>query len=146
MNLNQITAKPESCKQLYLRGIEVPAFFWHVKEDDKTKEPDASGKYPQKDAVYQFKTPVPGPDMIPAWTKEELDVMIGPDLPKPDLYSETLKSKATDPESYPVLLPGKMLVFKSGATASAEALIFLIDNDHVKVEDAIARHKKLFKF
>ena len=48
----------------------------------------------------------------PAWTKEELDAMIGPEFPKPDLWKPDKVGKEQDPESYPVYYPDKMKIFK----------------------------------
>lgn len=81
---------------------------------------------------------------LPAWTKEELDAMIGPEFPKPDLWRPDKLGKEQDPESYPVYYADKMRIFKRGAEASADALIFLLQNKHVRAYDANQRYTDLF--
>lgn len=83
-------------------------------------------------------------ETLPAWTKEELDAMIGPEFSKPDFWKPEKLGKEQDPESYPVYYPDKMRIFKKGAEASADALIFLLQNKHVRAYDANQRYTDLF--
>ena len=70
--------------------------------------------------------------------------MIGPEYSKPDLWKPEKLGREQDPESYPVYYPDKMRIYKKGAEASADALIFLIQNEHVRANDANQRYTDLF--
>lgn len=131
MNLEKLTASPVQCKILQNLGIKVPSFLC----------------YYFKDGINAFTAVmVPGTEYetVPAWTKEELDAMIGPEFSKPDFWKPDKVSKGQDPESYPVYYLDKVKVFKRGAEASADALIFLLQNKHVHAYDANQRYTDLF--
>jgi hypothetical protein len=133
MNIAQLTANPGQAKILQSLGINAPAFLLHYKTSDN----------PERWAV-SFSKPVETYETLPAWTKEELDAMIGPEFSKPDLWKPEKLGKEQDPESYPVYYPNKMRIFKKGAEASADALIFLLQNKHVRALDANTRYVDLF--
>ena len=76
-NLEQLTASREICDALVELGIHEIAFMWWLKDADS----DAW-------EVCLVEQPEPFPGMcVPAWTKQELDAMIGPNMPKPDVYT-----------------------------------------------------------
>lgn len=88
----------------------------------------------------------PDQEDLPAWTYEELRLMIGnaydgADLPEP-------RPNIVDPnegEKFNVLLPSKMLSFEKGAEANGTFLEHLINGHAVKVEAVNARYFKKFK-
>lgn len=128
--LKNITCTPLQAAQLIDLGIEVECLFYvdeHLNYYESEKFPETSE---EASAVF---------------TMEELNVMIGGDFPKPDLWPKTRISKATDPISYPVFLPEKAHVFKNGAEASAFGLIYLLENGFLKPEDCNERYLKRFK-
>jgi len=132
MNLAKLTANPAQCKILQKLGITAPSFLCHYfKEGVNAFTTHSVGKFDEYEPV-------------PAWTKEELDAMIGPEYSKPDLWKPDKVGKEQDPESYPVYYPDKMRIFKKGAEASADALIFLLQNKHVRANDANTRYVDLF--
>jgi hypothetical protein len=132
MNLAQLTANPGQCKILQSLGIKAPAFLLHYKIQSLPE-------------LWKTAPTMPGAEgVLPAWTKEELDAMIGPEFSKPDLWKPDKVGKEQDPESYPVYYPDKMRIFKKGAEASADALIFLLQNKHVRAYDANQRYTDLF--
>lgn len=132
MDIAKLTASPAQAKILQGLGITVPAFLLHFKVGTEW-------------LTMQTPTERMDPDgTLPAWTKEELDAMIGPEYSKPDLWKPDKVGPKQDPESYPVYYPDKMRVFKRGAEASADALIFLIQNKHVRAYDANTRYVDLF--
>lgn len=140
-NLSFITCDPRQAEQLVGLGINGIAFMWH----ERLKDPIKVGSRVVEWETAIFRNPKPGPDLLPAYTKQELDAMIGPDItPKPDFYPQDMISKATDPLTYPVMLPATMHIFSNGAHASAEALIYLLTIkfiDPVKVNE---RYLKMF--
>lgn len=81
---------------------------------------------------------------VPAWTKEELDTMLGPGIIKPDFQMPKHNSKASDPMTYPVYFPNVQKTFKTGAQASACALIYLLEKGTIDAMDASERYFKLF--
>lgn len=131
MNLAKLTAKPTQCKTLQSLGIKAPAFLNHHRNGPN-------------DWVTAPVGTMAGYETLPAWTKEELDAMIGPEFSKPDLWKPDKVGKEQDPESYPVYYPDKMRIFKKGAEASADALIYLLQNKHVRAYDANTRYSDLF--
>jgi hypothetical protein len=80
----------------------------------------------------------------PAWTKEEIDTMLGPGIIKPDFQTPKHNSKASDPLTYPVYFPNVQKTFKTGAQASACALIYLLEKGTINPEDAVERYYKIF--
>jgi hypothetical protein len=134
MNLAKLTANPGQCKTLQTLGINVPSLLCHF----------ATGAGPDGWVVAPVFSIESFFETRPAWTKEELDAMIGPEFSKPDLWKPDKVGKEQDPESYPVYYPDKMRIFKKGAEASADALIFLLQNKHVRAYDANTRYAALF--
>jgi len=147
--LGQLTASREICNELVEMGVEEIAFLWHNRE---AIDADTLGDW----QVKPLADPAPLPDTcIPAWTKEELDVMIGPNRDKPDLFTDReLGLAAAEKEDtpykykrhqYPIFMPDKLKVFTSGAEASAFVLKMLITSGKVTPEDCIKRYKNIFK-
>lgn len=135
MNLAKLTANPAQCKILQSLGVKAPAFLCHFKMGENPDLQNWIVGPTRSEAAFET---------LPAWTKEELDAMIGPEYSKPDLWKPDKLSKGQDPETYPVYYPDKMKVFKKGAEASADALIFLLQNKHVHAYDANQRYTDLF--
>lgn len=143
--LEILTASPETCEKLVNLGIEPVSIIWHLFEENEDKE--------DKIILGAWDTcilnePVYVPEYkVPAWTKAELDVMLGPSMQKPDLFSREQigQSKTINSETYPVFFPEKMRSFVNGAEASAVALIWLLEKNLVKVDDANFRYKKVFQ-
>lgn len=129
LNLAMITASRELCEKLVEEGLRPNAFFWHYQDGETWK-------------IAQFKTPDTF-NMVPAWTKQELDFMIGNDLPKPDLFDREKASKQ-DLDQYPLFTPTKQYTFKNGADASAQALLLLISLQMIDPIKASERHDKHF--
>lgn len=145
-NLEQLTASRNYCDNLQKLGILPIAFLWWIIDDQAaTTEGE---KTVLKYEVAPVVNPSPGAECLPAWTKTELDVMIGPEFsPKPDLFTRQQlgNSKLMKPESYPVYTPQKMQVFPNGADASAFSLIYLIEEGLLKVAECNERYSKLFR-
>lgn len=151
-NLEQLTASRNYCDGLFLLGISPVSFLWWVESEETQNERKVieEGLTP-KHITYEVApviNPSPGPMCLPAWTKTEIDVMIGPDFsPKPDLFTQQQigNSKMLKPESYPVYTMQKMQVFENGADASAFALIYLIEGGLLKASECNNRYSKLFR-
>lgn len=138
-NLEQLTASRKYCNGLFLLGITPISFLWWIVEKEG------------ENITYEVApvlNPSPGPTCLPAWTKTEIDVMIGPEFsPKPDLFTKQQlgNAKLMKPESYPVYTPQKMQVFDNGADASAFSLIYLIEGGLLKPGDCNNRYSKVFR-
>lgn len=133
MEISKLVITPAQSRQLLWLGINAPAFLCHYKD----------GANPEHWVTAIVDTQA-AYETLPAWTKEEIDAMIGPEFSKPDLWKPDEVTKSTDPESYPVYFPNKMKVYKYGAQASADALIFLLQNKHIHANDANSRYVDLF--
>lgn len=117
--LHLLTCTPAQAKQLVGLGISSPAI------------------------IYQSAN---GATDIPAWTFAELAAMIGPKYSKPDLWNpERMREKsATDPNSYPLYLPDRCLVFDNAAQAAAAGLIWLLEGGHLDPYECMARYSAIF--
>lgn len=134
MNLSKLTNSRQQGKELVYHGITAKPFFYH---------------FPDGEAVRQNGHPehLTG-DTYPAFTKGELDAMIGPQFGKPDFWEESRignPKAATDPLSFPVFFPASCVVYSNPAQASAAALIYLLENEFINAADANARHKHIFQ-
>lgn len=134
MELQKITCSPKQSKELRSLGIDLPGHLMHYK----------NGENPSHWITEIFGRGT-GYEAAPAWTKEEIDVMIGPVFMKPDLPEPKFAGKAHDPNAFHVYLPDKMLIFKSGAEASAEFLIYLLKMGKISVKGCIERYKEIYK-
>lgn len=134
-NLSKITGSVENCRGLVSLGIVPIAIIWHLRAGDAWLTSEL-----RTQTEYDFET------AVPAWTKAELDIMIGPEFPKPDLWTKAdlIVNIAQEPERFPVFFPNKLLTFQNGAQASAEVLYFLIKKNMVDVNDANERYRKIF--
>jgi len=152
--LEQLTANPDKCDELVALGIIPKAIIWWLREIDQEAIDKAAkaGKPLDYTPMHWDACLLEDPmhisgSCIPAWTKAELDVMIGPELPKPDLYTaEKLgNSRVQDAETYPIFFPTKLEVYTNGAQASAVALKWLIENKIIDVDGCNHRYFKVFK-
>lgn len=152
-NLEQLTAKRETCDRLVNLGIHEVAFMWHFRDTDwaAVNAAEESGEpldtVPTTWEVCLLEEPQPFPDQcIPAWTKAELDVMIGHKWPKPDLFTdkEWGNSKGIR-EEYPVYTIDKLYIYQNGAEASAQVLALLLEAEELDPVDCMARYFKVFK-
>lgn len=151
--LEQLTANRSLCEHLVEMGILPTAIIWHLAEDDQEAIAAAElagnelEETPVKWDTCLLQDPEPFPGVcVPAWTKAELDVMIGPLYPKPDLFTqkELGQSKTQEAETYPLFMPNKMVVCEVGADASAQALIFLLEQELLTVDTCNYRYMKVF--
>jgi hypothetical protein len=96
--------------------------------------------------VQTLIKPILSPECVPAWTKAEIDAMIGPRFAKADLWpDEKIREKsATDPNQYPVFFLDRVEVFDNGAQASAAGLIWLIQNEFIRPDQANERYRAIF--
>jgi hypothetical protein len=72
--LAQITASTQTCDELVGLGITPKAFFWHLKENNLWDVWEM-----EKPPAYRKN------ECVPAWTMEELAVLLGGDVPAPRL-------------------------------------------------------------
>lgn len=87
-----LTAKKEICEALVNMGISPSSIFWHVKEFNEDWQPGQ----PDEKKFYWTITKLEGEEaefveneIIPAWTFEELYLMLGGDIDKPDLLPQS---------------------------------------------------------
>lgn len=105
--------------------------------------------YSEEDEHWQFagewgggelEGPEPGtPGEIPAWTLEELHVLIGGDFGKPDLYGASDWTYQANMMQWILCLPKKRREFISGAQAAAVLLEHLLGAKLITAADANAR-------
>lgn len=136
-NINLLTCTPQQSAKLLELGINPFCFFWH-----RLTGPADSVKW----VTQQLFRSEPGPEVVPAWTKHELDVLIGPKYAKPDLWNEAKQREksAMDPNTFPVFFLHGCEVFENGAQASARGLIWLLENEFINPAEANERYSAIF--
>lgn len=77
--------------------------------------------------------------VLPAWTLNELHVLIGGDFPKPDLFNSQDWIRGMNMMQWPLYLPRKMKPFINAADAAAALLEHLLIDNKLKPEDCNAR-------
>lgn len=136
--LHFLTCSPQQSARLLELGIYPRAFLWHL-----LTGPADNVQW----KVQQLLKPVVSPEQVPAWTKHELDIFIGPRFAKPDLWKDEnpRAESATDPNTFPVFFLHGCEIFENGAQASARGLVWLLENDFINAEDANDRYRKVFE-
>lgn len=137
-NLYKLTCSPTQAAKLVELGIFPRAILWQ-RLDGKNAET-------LKWSVQQLIKPILSPECVPAWTKAEIDVMIGPRYAKADQWpDEKIREKsATDPSQYPVFFLDRVEIFDNGAQASASGLIYLLQNEFITPDEASERYRAVF--
>jgi hypothetical protein len=151
MNYDKLTCTREQADELQKLGILSNAFLWWVWEDvpefiaAEGKEPEPTGQKIRTWNVIPLGEAPYHEGYLPAWTKHEIDTMIGPGWPKPDFFEPMRVSKATNPLGYPIYQASKMLSFDNGAQASAYALIEIMKMGKIDPVKASERYYAVFK-
>lgn len=143
-NLEQLTASKNLCEQLVELGINPVSFLWHSVEIVEGKKDEEGNPLFANDVCLLVEPEYKEGENIPAWTKAELDVMIGPVYAKVDLLTDEETTKNMDRYQYAVFFVNKMMLFKNGAEATAHGLIFLLQNKMIDAMEASERYSKLF--
>lgn len=90
---------------------------------------------------------------LPAWTKEELEVMIGGEYMKPDLQHwegmgqmEMIRyiHEEKVPDYFIYHLPSKLIKQQKGSNACAILLQFLLENKTINIADCNIRYKTIY--
>lgn len=148
--LTQITAGHSVCATLVKLGITPKAFFWNIKEADAWDVWELEAQPPFIDG-----------DTVPAWTMQELNVMLGGDIPKPDLPETANLKVRTEGDApnkktvfiyeYHYYMPKSMLTWQKtivkpnpGPEASAHVLLEALKNEWTTVEKCNERYKAMF--
>lgn len=117
---------------------------WHWY--DKTEDAEASEIMEEGQKVWDVgRIANPHEELLPAWTFEELRVMLGnaygaADFPDPrpqEVDIETVKFLAN--------FPDKQKTYISGAEGTGEIIEFLLTNRQLKPEDCNKRYLMVFK-
>lgn len=130
--LEKLTAPRNLCLDLVQLRVKPNAHFWHYFDGEGWD-------------VVMLKNPVFDPEkIIPAWTKEELDFMVGNEWPKPDLMGTYRQPEGFELDVYCIYFPDKMLQYKTGSEASADGLKWLLVNGKLDVKKLNDRFEKRF--
>ena len=137
---SKIVCTAAQVQNLISLGIEAHGVFcyeWQKSIEDGSAPDDYvyvfTGEYIDQDVV------------IPAWTYEELCVMIGGDTAKPDLYSIMDFTVNRNLLQYPVYFPKSMREFPNGAQAAAAQLEYMLQNGHIIPEECNDRYTKFYE-
>ena len=121
-----IVCMAEQVTELMGLGILPVSFFCFEFVPFEEQQTDENNGQYEFAGEYIDQQPV-----IPAWTLEELNIMIGGDFAKPDMYGKDDWTENTNMLHYVVYGPKSAKRFSSGAQAAAEVLIFLLKNKHI---------------
>lgn len=141
MFLSKIVATKEAAVKLQGLGIfhttsnpMINPALWHVRHfGDDTWRIKEDGSFCLHDPCTYY----------PAWTKAELDVMIGPNINKPDLPNNIDLHRGDNPDLFITYYPERTLM-ASGAECSAYVLRCALEAEKVNPLEAIARYNKQF--
>lgn len=151
--MKQIVANPETCQEIVDQGITPTAFLWHVRSVDvkKVTSGNPDGYYYE---VFEIEEPnyIKGV-VIPAWTMEELNVMIGGDFAKPDLMPMDKTPVLNDKKEKQPYFDYKFGIFQlsgaktwpRGSQASALILSDLLKRSELKPKIVNQRYSYFFK-
>lgn len=146
-DIKKILLTPEKVITLLTMGIEANAIFYYCKTKVDQVEWEVIGPVQMEQYVEAEEDGGPNPPVIPAWTFEEIRIMIGASLTPgyvdvPFNYHPNTKGQEI---RFCVNTPTALKPFNSGVEALGEALIKLIDGQVVDVEEANKRYDKVFK-
>lgn len=125
INCELLVCTAEQAQQLIKLGIQAIGCFCYTPFDGDGLEFD--GEYIGQE------------NAIPAWTMEEVLIMIGGDYNKPDLLSREDWTPNINMLQFALYLPEKRKDYKSGAQAAAELLRYLISKKEISPADANER-------
>lgn len=143
-DIHKILLSPEKTMTLLTMGIEPNYIFLYVQkinEDGSMSWIVDGPRLPAEDDNN------PDPVIMPAWTFEEIRIMIGPSLTPgyvdvPFNFHPNTKGQEI---RFCVNTPSALKPFNSGVEALGEALIKLIDAEVVDVAEANKRYDKIFR-
>lgn len=132
--LERLTASRELCEQLVAAGVIPWATFWHLKEDEGfvvgwtgTGDEYAAG------------------ESIPAWTKEELDVMLGPNVNLPQLPEPQFMGRLGNPLFHTWFGSNNRIDCEKGSDCSARVLLYALKEKGITVEEVNKRFLDVFQ-
>lgn len=129
--IERLVANKDICKKLVDLGIEKQAvFFWRT-------DPDFG-----KD--YLLINTLPNENDIPAWTYEEIRIMLGNHVNGADLPEPRPRAMEGEEITFYINFPDVQKSYKQGAQANAEILEFLLNKKQLKPEDANRRYRESF--
>lgn len=129
LNISKLVCSAEQTEALLRSGIALRCGLCYSKEEDG----------------YLFAGEYIGePDCIPAWTYEELCVMIGGELAKPDMLGIKDFTPLGNLLQFRFYLLEKCFDYTSGAKAAAHMLIYMLENKIVTAGEVNERYLKFY--
>jgi hypothetical protein len=83
--------------------------------------------------------------VLPAWTYEELCVMIGGELAKPDIMGKSEFTPNVNLNQYCLYLPKSKKYFANGARAAADMLTHMLSHKMILPEECNSRFEEFYK-
>ena len=87
----------------------------------------------------------PAETVLPAWTYEQLCVMIGGELAKPDIMGKSEFTPNLNLNQYSLYLPKSKKYFANGARAAAYMLTHMLTNKMIMPEECNQRFEDFYK-
>lgn len=142
--LERITTSRNLCEELVKREVIPWAVLWHLLTDGEEQDLAewlVGSMFIPTDGGGEYKAG----ECIPAWTKEELDVMLGGEVKIPQLPRKTELSRFQNPNLHTGHTLSTRLDYEKGSDCSAALLIRLIDDKSLKVAEINKRFMDVFK-
>jgi hypothetical protein len=141
--ISKILAPRAACLELVTAGLIPSAMFFYFRL--------GIGKDEAVDDIFPYydmdDDDIESDRMVPAWTKEELDEMIGPLARKPEMMNHDDNAGTENGWANPfwnVDFPDKSKTYKRGAEASAALLLWLIKERGADVKKINERYTRRF--
>lgn len=164
-HLSTITVSIELVQQLISLGITPQGLsLWHINEPEMTEVKNEEGEVTGSEAIDKWNVQCLPDDecefapgiCVPAWTKEEIEIMLGFGFAKPDVRepskirsSELPDGKEAIQNYIPVYwvnyFPEKEVKYPKGADASADLLCYLLRNGGINPWICNRRYFEFYK-
>jgi hypothetical protein len=141
--ISKLTASWESCQKLVTVGIEPRAFFWHTRDEHEQSTPEKPRfvwDVWEFEGVVNYKYG----QIVPAWTMEELEVMMGPYMPKPVMPTKDLRDTYTNPYEWIYFDSLHLYNWTKGSQAAADMLLEGLKQNLVTVAQANERYTNFY--
>lgn len=136
--LSRIVCSRDFSLKLIEAGIYPWAHLWHYKTNISME--DSWNVVPKLEG-YDFTPGI----FIPAWTKEELDVMLGPDVRLPQLPQKVYVNSLQDPNAHSWFGASMRIDYEKGADCSAAVVLRGLEEKAFTPEEVNKRYSEVFK-
>lgn len=141
-DLKKIVCTRETAAKLVALGISQAAVFhWHDVYAQDIEFFESTEQMWEPGLVFGVEEQ----KALPAWTYEELRIMIGIHFPSADLPEPRPNPMPGEQQRFYNYFPGRATNHESGAEANAEYLLWLLENKFISPADVNHNYETKFK-